>query len=215
MRRLSMVASVVIAALVASGCAVTRQHPTACKVGAGVLGALAGGTAAGLGVGDDSSDAEHAGAAAGGVLVGGGLGLLAGHFLCQAEAAPPPPPPPPAAAPPARGTVLGEVGEAFFDFDRADLKPGARDVLAGVVKTLENNPSVRVVVEGHTDSVGSDRYNLKLSERRAEAVKAYLVRQGIDASRIATRGLGKSKPQASNATAEGRAKNRRAEIVAD
>ena len=83
------------------------------------------------------------------------------------------------------------------------------------MKVLRDNPDLRVTVEGHTDSVGSAAYNQKLSERRAQAVKRYLVRQGIDPSRITTEGYGKSRPIASNETEEGRAKNRRADIIAD
>ena len=88
-------------------------------------------------------------------------------------------------------------------------------MLDGAVKTLRDNPSLHVVVEGHTDSVGSDAYNRKLSERRAKAVRDYLVREGIESSRLTTHGYGKSRPVASNDTAEGRAENRRAEIIAD
>jgi OOP family OmpA-OmpF porin len=110
---------------------------------------------------------------------------------------------------------IATVGEAFFDFDRAELKPSAKDVLADAVKTLKENPDIRVVVEGHTDSIGSEAYNQRLSERRAGAVKSYLVRQGIDESRVSVHGYGESKPVASNMNKEGRAQNRRAEIVVD
>jgi OOP family OmpA-OmpF porin len=145
---------------------------------------------------------------------------LLGHLICdpQEEAPPPPPaapPPPPPPPPPAKGTKLATVGEAYFDFDKAELKPSAEDVLRETVKTLKDNPDLHVVVEGHTDSIGSDQYNLRLSEKRAEAVKRYLVRQGVDPSRITTRGYGESRPIADNTSREGRAKNRRAEIVVD
>jgi OOP family OmpA-OmpF porin len=79
---------------------------------------------------------------------------------------------------------------------------------------MKDNPGLKVSVEGHTDSVGSDAYNERLSERRAHAVKDYLVHQGIDASRISTVGYGEAKPVASNKTESGRAQNRRAEIIA-
>jgi OOP family OmpA-OmpF porin len=172
------------------------------------------------GHGDDgqATDAETGGAAAGGAVVGGIAGTLLGHLICDPIEEPPPPPPvaaPPPPAPPAKGVKLATVGEAHFDFDKADLKPTARDVLDGAVKTLNDHPSARVVVEGHADSVGSDAYNQRLSERRATAVKNYLVRAGIDSSRIRTEGFGESKPVASNTTAEGRSQNRRAEVIAD
>jgi len=102
------------------------------------------------------------------------------------------------------------------DVEVRDLRDDERAAgNACVARALRDNPSLHVVVEGHTDSVGSDSYNHKLSERRAKAVRDYLVREGIDASRITTRGYGKSRPVASNDTAEGRAENRRAEIIAD
>jgi len=123
------------------------------------------------------------------------------------------PPPPP--APPAKGTKIATVGSANFDFNRAEVNPSGRDILDHAVKVLRDNPGLRVTVEGHTDSVGSAAYNQKLSERRAQAVKRYLVRQGIDPSRITTEGYGKSRPIASNETEEGRAQNRRADIIAD
>jgi OmpA-OmpF porin, OOP family len=133
------------------------------------------------------------------------------------EAPPPPPPapPPPPPPPPAKGTKIATVGEAYFDFDKANLKPNAEEVLREALRLMRENPSLRVVVVGHTDSIGTEAYNMKLSERRAEAVKNYLVRQGIDASRIDTRGEGKLHPIADNKTAEGRAKNRRAEVFAE
>lgn len=122
-------------------------------------------------------------------------------------------PPPPLA----KGTKLGTVGEAYFDFDKADLETadGARDVLAEVLRVMRDNPTLHVMVEGHTDSVGSDAYNQKLSERRAGAVKAYLVRQGIDAGRLDTRGYGETRPVATNSAAAGRAQNRRAELIVE
>ena len=83
------------------------------------------------------------------------------------------------------------------------------------MRVMGENPSMHVVVDGYTDSIGSDAYNLKLSERRAEAVRDLMVQKGISASRITTHGYGKSRPVASNNTAEGRAENRRVEIVAE
>jgi len=80
---------------------------------------------------------------------------------------------------------------------------------------MKDKPSMKVSVEGHTDSVGSEAYNRRLSERRARAVRDYMVENGISPSRIATRGFGKSRPVASNETAEGRAQNRRVEIIAE
>jgi len=99
---------------------------------------------------------------------------------------------------------------ALFDVDKAVLKPQGKDrlaVLARRIKASVNTDLIRV--EGHTDSTGSDAHNQRLSERRAAAVKNYLVSQGIPASKIETIGYGESRPIASNATKIGRAKNRR------
>lgn len=102
--------------------------------------------------------------------------------------------------------------DTFFDFDKAVVKPEGKkalDVLAEKFKTM--NTEVIIAV-GHTDSIGSDAYNQKLSERRAQAVKAYLVSKGVDAKRIYTEGKGEKQPIADNKTKEGRAKNRRVEV---
>ena len=119
----------------------------------------------------------------------------------------------PKAAPQAAAKVTLNA-DALFDFDKSVLKPAAKaslDSLAGKVKSLTLEVIVAV---GHTDSIGTDAYNQKLSIRRAEAVKKYLVSQGIEAKRIYVEGKGESQPVADNKTAEGRAKNRRVQIEA-
>lgn len=102
--------------------------------------------------------------------------------------------------------------DAFFDFDKAVLKPEGRKLLDQVATQVQTINLETIIAVGYTDSIGSVAYNLKLSQRRANAVKTYLVSKGIDANRIYTEGKGKSNPVASNATAAGRAKNRRVEI---
>ena len=131
-----------------------------------------------------------------------------------AAAAPAPAPaaPRPAAPPPAAATKVTYAADAFFDFDKSVIKPEGKaklDDLADKVKAI--NLEVIIAV-GHTDSVGSDAYNQKLSLRRSQAVKAYLVSKGIDKTRIYTEGKGEKQPVADNKTKEGRAKNRRVEI---
>lgn len=119
----------------------------------------------------------------------------------------------PKAAPMAAAKVTLNA-DALFDFDKSVLKPAAKaslDSLAGKVKSLTLEVIVAV---GHTDSIGTDAYNQKLSIRRAEAVKKYLVSQGIEAKRIYVEGKGESQPVADNKTKEGRAKNRRVQIEA-
>jgi len=104
------------------------------------------------------------------------------------------------------------AADAFFDFDKSVIKPEGKaklDDLVGKVKAI--NLEVIIAV-GHTDSMGSDEYNQKLSLRRSQAVKAYLVSKGIDKTRIYTEGKGEKQPVADNKTKEGRAKNRRVEI---
>ncbi len=112
----------------------------------------------------------------------------------------------------ARGLVVN-VSDVLFDFDSANLKPGAREKVARIAGILQSHPDLRIQVEGHTDSVGSDDYNLRLSERRAESVRTGLVQQGIARDVVGTAGFGESKPVATNSTAAGRQQNRRVEIV--
>ena len=111
-----------------------------------------------------------------------------------------------------RGLVL-TLGDVLFEFDKDDLKPGARRNLAVLVRFLEENRGRPVTVEGHTDSVGSESYNRELSQRRAEAVRNFLVQNGIRPERVSARGLGEAYPVASNDTNVGRQQNRRVEII--
>jgi len=192
-----------------------------CAVGGGLLGAAIGGTAAGMLVseyegGDGGRDSETAGAAAAGGVGGAILGALLGHVICDPVEAPPPPPPPPVAkpAPPAPGTKITEIKGPHFDFNKAQIKPEGQRRLDDVVRLMRDNPNLRIVAVGHTDSVGSDAYNLKLGERRARSVADYLLSQGVSPSRVDIRSEGEARPVASNATAEGRAENRRVEIIA-
>jgi OOP family OmpA-OmpF porin len=106
-----------------------------------------------------------------------------------------------------------ELGGVHFDFDKSTLKPEAIVVLNKAVALLQQHERVVVEVAGHTDSIGSDAYNQKLSERRAIAVKDYLTSKGIKASRLTAKGYGESMPVASNDTEEGRAENRRVEMI--
>ena len=102
----------------------------------------------------------------------------------------------------------------YFDFDKADIRPESKDNLEYAATILKENPSIKVEIQGHTDSVGTDEYNLKLSDRRAAAVVNNLVKTaGIDSLRLTAKGYGESKPVAPNKTEEGRARNRRVEFV--
>ena len=150
---------------------------------------------------------------------------------CDEDLIPKPPPPPraapvvvppaapaarPAPAPVAPPKVVSEkvtyAADAFYDFDKATLKPEGKAKLDELASKIKGFTLEVVIAVGHTDSVGSDAYNQKLSLRRAESVKAYLVSKGIEANRVYTEGKGKKQPLADNKTADGRAKNRRVEI---
>lgn len=100
-----------------------------------------------------------------------------------------------------------------FDFDKATLRPEAGPVIAAIAKLLKDDPALKVAIEGHTDGVGRREYNLKLSDARANSVRAAVAAAGIDVARLSASGLGPDKPIADNGTAEGRAKNRRVELV--
>jgi OOP family OmpA-OmpF porin len=103
-------------------------------------------------------------------------------------------------------------GVVLFDFDKADIKPEAHQLLDEVVTIMKKNPEMKGVIEGHTDSMGSEEYNQGLSERRAQAVEKYIEEHGIDADRYTIEGYGESNPIASNDTEEGRQENRRVEF---
>ena len=122
----------------------------------------------------------------------------------------PPPPPPPAPVP--TSEKVSFAAEALFDFDKSIVKPAGMGALDDLLMKLQGMNTEVMVTVGHTDSIGSDAYNQKLSQRRAEAVKAYIVSKGVDASRVYTEGKGESQPVADNSTAEGRAKNRRVTV---
>jgi OOP family OmpA-OmpF porin len=153
-----------------------------------------------------------------------------------AEPAPPPPPPPnpdldgdgvlnehdkcpntrPGAVVDLDGCEVEAVIElegVHFDFDKATLKPEAMAILDKAAALLAKHERVVVEVAGHTDSMGPDAYNQKLSERRAKAVQDYLVNKGVRASRLSAKGYGESMPVASNDTDAGRAENRRVELI--
>ncbi|MCS7297521.1 MAG: FG-GAP-like repeat-containing protein [Bacteroidia bacterium] len=100
----------------------------------------------------------------------------------------------------------------YFDFDKATLRPESLEELERVVQFLKENPSLRVEISGHTDSDGSDAYNLRLSQARAQSVVDYLISRGIDAARLVARGYGESRPVAPNDTPENKQKNRRTEL---
>ncbi len=225
-RRVAWIATLALAAT--TGCAARADRGGFnCdrRWGAGTVGGALAGAAIGGGLGGGiaatSGETERQGKdlAVGigvGVLAGATIGALFGHCAFDpryVEMAPPPPPPPPAprlAPPPTRRKII--LRGVNFDFDKATIRHDAADVLDEAAEILRDQPNVDVSVDGHTDAIGSEAYNQKLSERRADAVAHYLSSHGVSASRLHTRGFGKSQPVASNDTEEGRAQNRRVEL---
>jgi len=116
-----------------------------------------------------------------------------------------------------KGAKVNKVGcwivkGLLFDFNKADIKPQYYKALDEVIAVLKANPGMKVEIQGHTDNIGSAAYNMKLSQRRAQAVANYLISHGVAASRLTVKGYGFSRPVASNDTPEGRALNRRVQI---
>ncbi|MCX7245022.1 MAG: OmpA family protein [Burkholderiales bacterium] len=126
------------------------------------------------------------------------------------------PKPPPAAKPaPAPAVTQSKItlqADTLYDFDKSTLKPEGKATLDKIAADLSKIKLEVIIAVGNTDSIGTDAYNMALGQRRAQSVKDYLVSKGVDQSRIYTESKGKSNPVASNATAEGRAKNRRTDI---
>ncbi|MCD8740472.1 OmpA family protein [Mucilaginibacter roseus] len=191
--------------VIASGCDSMTKTQKGAAIGAG-----AGGTI-GAFIG------KAAGNTALGAVIGGAVGGTAGAFIGRkmdrqaAEIKQTVP-----------GATVTREGEGIivkfdsgilFDVDKTDLKSAARTNLENLATSLKNNPQTNISIIGHTDSTGTASYNQTLSERRAASVKSYLVTNGVSGSRLSTTGKGKNEPIASNATAEGRAQNRRVEIV--
>ena len=132
-----------------------------------------------------------------------------------APAATPAPAPAPAPVPVVVAPASEKVtfaADAFFDFDKSVLKPEGKAKLDDLIDKMKGINLEVVIAVGHTDSIGTDAYNQRLSVRRAEAVKSYLVTKGVEKNRVYTEGKGEKQPVADNKTAAGRAKNRRVEI---
>ena len=199
-----------------TGCANSNIKPA--DVFCPLIGAVTG-----AGIVGGAANTTDAGALAGGAA----LGAAAGYMFCHEKevpvapapapapppkAAPPPPPPPPAA--PEVGSKIVSLEGAHFAFNSAVLMDAGKVRLDEGAKIMMEHGALTVEVAGHTDAVGSDAYNQKLSERRAKSVAVYLESKGVDPAHLApVIGYGKSKPIATNDTAEGRAQNRRVELV--
>ena len=208
---------VALAALALSGCSAMRDDPKVCKIATFLTGAALGGLGGGLGVSyiekDPVTSGEKAAGAGAGFAAGGLIGMIVGHYVCKepekvAQAAPPPPVIP-------KGTKIAEIPGPNFDFNKSSLTPAGKGKVDEAAKIMKDHPTMNVSVEGHTDSIGSEDYNLRLSERRAQTVADHLVGDGINRTRLHVKGLGEANPVADNSTEAGRAKNRRVELIVD
>jgi outer membrane protein OmpA-like peptidoglycan-associated protein len=210
MKKLTLIG--IVGALVLSGCAAPQT-----KTGKGATYGAAGGAVAGAVLGQAigrNTEGTLIGAAAGaaiGAAAGAGVGQMMDKqeaemrdALAASEAA----------AVRREGNLLAITlkGDVSFDLDSDVVRPGLYNELDRIAQVMINYPQTAILVEGHTDSTGSETYNQKLSERRANSVKSLLVQRGVPADRIDILGYGESQPVATNATAEGRQMNRRVEI---
>ena len=195
----------VAASLALSGCASLNN-----KEKGGIIGA-AGGAVAGGAIG--RANGCTAKGAILGAVVGGAAGMIIGHQMDKQAAE---------LKQNIPGAVVERVGEGIqvtfasgllFDFDSDVVRTDARTNLRNLAASLDKYPGSELLIAGHTDSVGTDSYNLALSQRRSEAAVAYLASQGVARARMTSRGLGETEPVAPNETEAGRSKNRRVEVA--
>lgn len=196
-----------LALMLASGCSSMSKRTKCACVGAATGAAI--GATAGAVIGDIGKTHDNR---LGGGLIGGAAGAIiggvTGYLVCKEE----PKPAPPVAQPPKPVEEKIVLNGVQFDFDKAVIKKEYYPVLDEAVSVLQKHGDKQVSIEGHTCSIGTEQYNMKLSQRRADAVKKYLVGKGISAGRLTTIGYGESQPVADNKTKEGRKMNRRAEL---
>lgn len=180
------------------------QQPVVCGIAGGLIGGGIGYATSG------ESDQDE------GVGLGAGTGAAIGALLCADRTpepvAEPEPMPEPEPEPVPEFEPVTLSSEVTFAFDSAELRPQAEVTLDEVARRLNEHTEVNVRIDGHTDSVGSNAYNLQLSQERADSVRNYLMSQGVSGNRMVATGYGEERPVATNDTDEGRAMNRRVEI---
>ena len=194
--------------LTLTGCAQTQQAART-KTGQGAAIGAAAGALAGAVIGHQSGN-TRTGAVIGGLAgaaIGGGIGYKLDQQAKELQQIKD------AEVRREEDRLVVTMSEAIlFDLNSTALKPGAKQQLEKMAEVMVRYPDNDILVTGHTDNTGSEKYNQDLSERRAKAVKNYLILKGISAGRITSMGFGETMPVASNATPEGRQKNRRVEI---
>jgi OmpA-OmpF porin, OOP family len=211
-------AGAIVALLTLSSCASWTPEQRTYTMGGAAAGALVGGgIGCGVAAGASGSAESYEIGCPTGVVMGALIGAVNGYLLAPKPAPPappppplPPPPPPPPPPPVQQKLVLRGV---HFNFNKSNIRPGDAAVLDEAASTLKSNPNVTINVNGYCDAIGGEEYNLKLSDRRANAVVNYLVKAGIPSSQLIPHGYGKTDFVATNKTAEGRAENRRVELV--
>jgi outer membrane protein OmpA-like peptidoglycan-associated protein len=199
------VAIVLAASLALGACASLNKKETG-----GIIGAT-GGAVIGGAIG--RANGSTAKGAILGATIGGAAGMIIGHQMDKQAAE---------LKQNIPGAVVERVGEGIqvtfasgllFDFDSDVVRSDARTNLRNLAASLDKYPGSELLIVGHTDSVGTDSYNLALSERRADAAATYLAAQGVSRDRISSRGLGETEPVAPNESEAGRGKNRRVEVA--
>jgi outer membrane protein OmpA-like peptidoglycan-associated protein len=205
-RRISVV---IIATLFAFACASTPDDPNAkAKRGAGI-GAAAG-AVVGAVVGNQTGN-NRTGAVVG-AAAGAAIGGAIGHKMDQQQKELQQIPGVEVTRPSEGEIAVQLTNDILFDFNSAALRPESRATLRDLASNFQRYPDETISVEGHTDNVGDDAYNQRLSEQRAYSVKDYLVGEGVPSSRVSSIGYGESRPKQTNTTPEGRQLNRRVEI---
>jgi outer membrane protein OmpA-like peptidoglycan-associated protein len=195
----------VSAAAIFPGCSTFTKTEKGAAIGAaggGIVGAFIGRATGNTAIG----------ALVGGA-VGGTAGGLIGHKMDKQAAEIKQTVPGATVTREGEGIVVKFDSGILFDVDKTNLKPDAENSLNQLAVSLQNNPQTNILVIGHTDSTGTAAHNIDLSVRRASAVKSYIVQQGVNGGRLTTEGKGETEPIASNNTVQGRAQNRRVEIV--
>lgn len=181
------------------------------NTGKGAAGGAAGGAAVGAGVGALAGNTVRG--AIIGAVVGGAAGTAIGAYMDKQARE---------LDEELEGATVERIGEGIrvtfdsgilFGFDSHELTPQARENIRNMAETLKKYPDTNIIVEGHTDDVGKENYNQRLSERRASAVADYAVGLGVDRNRIETRGFGEEQPIATNDSEANRAENRRVEVA--